>query len=196
MSFSEILLNNNIYYLTHFTNIENLESILINGIKSVQYMKTHKIKYSHNDEYRFDNQLNLISISLNEINYKMLYKRQKKNNNQINSWVILKLKTCLLDDKKDKVYFCKENAASTEINVMLKRNSKELNTNDALTKMLRSSDNQKEILVEETIETYYIESIIVENIRDYDLVKFILKKSKKNIPVICKKDMFVNKMWR
>lgn len=196
MSFSEILLNNNIYYLTHFTNIENLESILINGIKSVQYMKTHKIKYSHNDEYRFDNQLNLISISLNEINYKMLYKRKKKNNNQINSWVILKLKTCLLDDKKDKVYFCKENAASTEINVILKRNSKELNTNDALTKMLRSSDNQKEILVEETIETYYIESIIVENIRDYDLVKFILKKSKKNIPVICKKDMFVNKMWR
>ena len=196
MSFSEILLNNNIYFLTHFTNIENLESILTNGIKSVQYMKTHKIKYSHSDEYRFDNQLNLISISLNEINYKMLYKRQKKNNNQINSWVILKLKTSLLDDKKDKVYFCKENAASTEINVMLKRNSKELNTNDALIKMLRSSDNQKEILVEETIETYYIESIIVENIRDYDLVKFILKKSKKNIPVICKKEMFVNKMWR
>ena len=31
MSFCEILLNNGIEYLTHFTNIENLESILTNG---------------------------------------------------------------------------------------------------------------------------------------------------------------------
>ena len=90
MSFCEILLNNGIEYLTHFTNIENLESILTNGIRSVDYMKKHKIEYNNNDEYRFDNQLNLISISLNEINYKMLYKKQVKNKNQINSWVILK----------------------------------------------------------------------------------------------------------
>ena len=68
MSFCEMLLNNNIEYLTHFTNIENLESILTNGIRSVEYMKTHKIEYNNNDEYRFDNQLNLISIYLNEIN--------------------------------------------------------------------------------------------------------------------------------
>ena len=181
MSFCEILLNNGIEYLTHFTNIENLESILTNGIRSVDYMKKHKIEYNNNDEYRFDNQLNLISISLNEINYKMLYKKQVKNKNQINSWVILKLKTSLLDDKKEKVYFCEKNAASSEVNSILRKNRKELNTKEAFMNMLNSNDNQKEILVEETIESYYIESIIVRNISDFDLVKYVLRKCNKNI---------------
>lgn len=195
MSFYEILLNNGIEYLTHFTNIENLESILTNGIRSVDYMKKHKIEYNNNDEYRFDNQLNLISISLNEINYKMLYKKQVKNKNQINSWVILKLKTSLLDDKKEKVYFCEKNAASSEVNSILRKNRKELNTKEAFMNMLNSNDNQKEILVEETIESYYIESIIVRNISDFDLVKYVLRKCNKNIPVVCKQEMFTEKKW-
>ena len=195
MSFCEILLNNGIEYLTHFTNIENLESILTNGIKSVDYMKKHKIEYNNNDEYRFDNQLNLISISLNEINYKMLYKKQVKNKNQINSWVILKLKTSLLDDKKEKVYFCEKNAASSEVNSILRKNRKELNTKEAFMNMLNSNDNQKEILVEETIESYYIESIIVRNISDFDLVKYVLRKCNKNIQVVCKQEMFTEKKW-
>ena len=195
MSFCEILLNNGIEYLTHFTNIENLESILTNGIRSVDYMKKHKIEYNNNDEYRFDNQLNLISISLNEINYKMLYKKQVKNKNQINSWVILKLKTSLLDDKKEKVYFCEKNAASSEVNSILRKNRKELNTKEAFMNMLNSNDNQKEILVEETIESYYIESIIVRNISDFDLVKYVLRKCNKNIQVVCKQEMFTEKKW-
>lgn len=193
MSFCEMLLNNNIEYLTHFTNIENLESILTNGIRSVEYMKTHKIEYNNNDEYRFDNQLNLISISLNKINYKMLYKKQMKNKNQINSWVILKLKTSLLDDKKENVYFCEKNAASTEVNSILRKNRKELNTKEAFMNMLNSNDKQKEILVEETIESYYIESIVVRNIRDFDLVKYILGKCNKNIQIVCKQEMFTEK---
>lgn len=195
MSFCEMLLNNNIEYLTHFTNIENLESILTNGIRSVEYMKAHKIEYNNNDEYRFDNQLNLISISLNEINYKMLYKKQMKNKNQINSWVILKLKTSLLDDKKENVYFCEKNAASTEVNSILRKNRKELNTKEAFMNMLNSNDNQKEILVEEIIESYYIESIVVRNISDFDLVKYVLRKCNKNIPIVCKREMFTEKKW-
>lgn len=193
MSFCEILSDSNIEYLTHFTNLANLESILINGIRSVEYMKKHRIVFSSNDEYRFDNQLKLISLSLNEINYKMLYKKQMKNNNQINSWIILKLKTSLLDDKKENVYFCEKNAATTEINNILRKNMKELNTKEAFIRMLHSNDKQKEILVEETIESDYIESIIVRNISDYDLVKYILRKCNKNIPVVCKQDMFVEK---
>ena len=193
MSFWELLLNNNIEYLTHFTNIENLESILTYGIRSVEYMTVHKIEYNNNDEYRFDNQLNLISISLNEINYKMLYKKQMKNKSQINSWVILKLKPSLLDDKKEKIFFCEKNAATTEINNLLRKNRNELSTKEAFIKMLNSTDNQKEILVEETIESSYIESIVVRNISDYDLVKYILKKCNKNIPILCKQEMFIGK---
>lgn len=192
MNYNQLLKLKNINYLTHFTNIENLKSILTNGILSVDYMNKNNIKYTFSDNNRFDNQLNLISLSLNKINNKMLYKKIKQNQNKLNIWIVLILDNTLLDDSNLKCYFCDKNAASTEINTILKKDKNILSNIDSLNSMIESKDSQKEILIEGKISAEYIKKIVVKDMNDYDLVKYILKENNQNIEVVYNKEIFSN----
>lgn len=182
--------NNKVDYLTHFTNIYNLKSIIKNGILSVEYMNNNNIKYNKTDKNRFDEQLNFISISTNCINKKMLYKKICNNIEGLNIWIILILDLSLLDDLKTDIYFCYKNAASFEIKNILMTNKEKLNTPPFLNKFLISDDIQKEILVKNRIPIEYVKGIIVKNPNDKDIVNNILLSEGKTIPIICKRDMF------
>lgn len=105
----------NIKFLLHFTSIDNLKSILKNGILSREEMKKKMIKATVNDELRLDFRPNGISCSISLPNAPLLFKFRKTYPDR--QYVILKLKPDLLWEKQ--CLFCKENAASNNIHLDL-----------------------------------------------------------------------------
>lgn len=94
--------------LVHFTRVENLSSILNNGLIPVSYLSQKRMDYINNDDLRLDDCEDANCISIQYPNYQMFYKY--RNQNRGTDWVILGIKKEVLW-KKDCV-FCVENAAS------------------------------------------------------------------------------------
>ena len=40
-----------------------------------------------------------------------------------------------------------------------------------------------------------MKNYVTDDISDFDLVKYVLRKCNKNIPVVCKQEMFTEKKW-
>ena len=85
--------------MLHFTNLENKNNILKYGILSVSKLKEQKIRYIANDNERFDNMLDFISVSITNIN-SFLFKRFKSRYQYQNKWVLCYLKPEILYEKK------------------------------------------------------------------------------------------------
>ncbi|WP_419893151.1 DarT ssDNA thymidine ADP-ribosyltransferase family protein [Oceanobacillus kimchii] len=94
--------------LVHFTRIENLSSILSNGLIPVASLSERSMNYLNNDEYRWDNCTDANCLSIQFPNYQMFYKY--RNQNQGTDWVILGIKKKVLWETD--CVFCVENAAS------------------------------------------------------------------------------------
>jgi len=113
----------NIELVVHFTRIENLKSILENGLKSRKYLEDNKSNSIFNDEYRLDGHKEAICCSITHPNYKMFYQLRQENPKQ--EWVVLGINKNIIW-KKD-CAFSIENAASSNVtSIPLKdRKSKE-----------------------------------------------------------------------
>lgn len=75
MKKSDLLKQFGITNLCHFTNIKNLESILMNGIMPISKLIESDIKFYNSDKNRFDQKENAISLSFQNPNVKMLYQK-------------------------------------------------------------------------------------------------------------------------
>ena len=64
--------------LIHFTCVDNLESILSNGLLSLEDLYYNQIHYYYNDENRLEHKDNAICLSISFPNYKMFYKYRMK----------------------------------------------------------------------------------------------------------------------
>ncbi|MBM2294115.1 DUF4433 domain-containing protein [Sulfitobacter pseudonitzschiae] len=97
--------------LCHFTRIENLQSILEQGIVPVGGCPELNIHPVINDENRFDRRTNTSSLSIGHPNERMLYKYRKINPDS--DWVVLAINpaTALSLD----TLFCPHNAADARI---------------------------------------------------------------------------------
>lgn len=187
----DIFKKNDIKYFLHFTSVYNLKSILTNGLLSIKQMQEKSILYNNSDNNRFDNKLDYISISANEINKKMLFKKIMNNdNNKANIWVILIIDLSVLNDNTKDFLYCKDNASTSEIYNILQSNPNILKNDESLINFIESDNPQKEILVRNNIDVKYIKGIIVKEQNDIDIVKYILSGLNLDIPVICKKDKF------
>ena len=182
-----MILNNEIKFLCHFTNINNLENILTFGLLSRTELLKQGIKFEYMDKNRFDNQLNLISFTYNKPNKEMLFYKLKKHKDYI---IILIIDKEIIEDNKTNSYFSWKNASSEEIRNILKNKKEYLQTDYAYKKMINSFDKQKEILVEKKVPLNYVKQIVTNNINTFDLVVYLLKKLSINIPVIINKDLF------
>lgn len=96
--------------LFHFTPLENLDSIIQNGIMPRDSLAAKKIPYKFNDNYRIDGQQNASCFSIEWPNYKMFHKLKMENKSQ--EWVVLTIHRQVLWTKHC-AFFC-GNAASTE----------------------------------------------------------------------------------
>jgi hypothetical protein len=101
----------NIEYLWHFTRIENLDSILVNGIIPRATLEAQRTSTIYNDPYRLDGQKTANCLSLGHPNYKMFYSLRCQNSSQV--WVVIAIKSEILYIKD--CAFCHENAASNNV---------------------------------------------------------------------------------
>ena len=99
----------NIEKLFHFTHLDNLRSILTNGLlgRSLLEGVRGQRQARFNDPGRYDGQKNAVCLSIGFPTYEMFYKCSKDNQA---SWVILILEPSLLWELD--CAFCRENAAS------------------------------------------------------------------------------------
>lgn len=72
--------------LVHFTNADNIPSIIQHGILSKNELDNHGISYQHNDYMRLDNNLDAISLSVTFPNYRMFFPLRKATGS---NWVVL-----------------------------------------------------------------------------------------------------------
>lgn len=166
----------NIKELLHFTSVDNLGSILKNGILSREEIEKQMIKASVNDEKRYDYCLNCISCSITLPNMRLLYKF--KSDNLDRKYVILKIKPDVLWEKE--CLFCKENAATKKVawnpfrctveafeqmfgdyDKMHTRADLEKLYADGFIKQNMPTHNQAEVLVKGKIEPEYITGVYV-----------------------------------
>lgn len=159
--------------LLHFTNANNLASIIKHGI----YPKSdiHKINIipEINDQLRLDGRNNGTSVSISFPNHKMLYKYRMENPST--SWVILIIQPSILWNKD--CAFCKHNAADARISRLplekLKTPESFLDmfaeieeSNSRLEQNLQDcdpTDVQAEVLIFDIIEPHLIAGIVFDS---------------------------------
>lgn len=92
----------------HFTRVENLGSILKNGLLPRDQLKKKGIKFKYNDTLRLDDYPHASCLSISWPNYKMFY--ACRCTDQKAKWVVVSFKPDILWAMR--CAFCKENAAS------------------------------------------------------------------------------------
>jgi TPR repeat protein len=169
----EIIKNKKVKHVVHFTRLVNLKGILSHGLITRKKIIELNILSDFNDSYRFDNQENSISCSIEFPNYKMLYKLQQDIPDT--EWVVIILKPSVLWEKD--CAFSNTNAASksvTSIPIEQRKGADALKTmfDDLPEAPCREklgipanypTDPQAEILVLENINPQYILNIATQS---------------------------------
>ncbi|MCZ2720181.1 DarT ssDNA thymidine ADP-ribosyltransferase family protein [Marinomonas sp. 15G1-11] len=163
----EILEKRKIKTLLHFTQIENLPSIIKNGLLTKDNVDESA---KCNDEHRLDNHTDTISVSIHHPNSPMFYKYRQQNPKA--DWCVIGIKAEILLEKE--ALFCKRNAASSSIS---NKSEDDLKSPDSLEGMFQElsdtpsrdeqflknydpTDVQAEVLIKGNIAPEYIKGIV------------------------------------
>lgn len=110
------VLDKGIVRLCHFTNIDNIDSILKNGLLSRKELDKNNYAYIYHDKHRADDCIDAISISIMHPNHILFDAFRNKNKSK--EWCVIALKTSILWEKS--CAFCFKNAASNAVkNILL-----------------------------------------------------------------------------
>jgi hypothetical protein len=110
-SIADIVQNRKITDILHFTQVENLPSIIENGLLGRETLIKRGISYFWNDQLRLDHIPDSLCCSISFPNYKFFYKIRE--NNPDVDWAVITLKSDILWEKE--ALFCLNNAASSTI---------------------------------------------------------------------------------
>lgn len=119
--------------LYHFTRVENLPSILRNGLRPVQALQANRIPFRWNDKHRIDGHEDAICVSISHPNEKLFYRWRMANPAQ--RWAVLILDPALLWEKD--VAFCAHNAADHRVS---QKDRKTLGSAEAFHSLFMDSD--------------------------------------------------------
>lgn len=103
-----IIRENNIKHIFHFTDIDNLDSILENGILSKNKLIESNINFIETDSNRYDDMLDYVNTSISYFNYKILYELTMSGRKM----VLLTISNNPL--MKEDTLFSNKNAASSD----------------------------------------------------------------------------------
>jgi hypothetical protein len=101
--------NRGIKYVVHFTQLNNVPIILQHGLLSRRELSKRGIPHLVNDENRFDEALEAISLSISFPNYRMFYRCREE---RATRWAVLKISADVLWECKCAFYYT--NAANKE----------------------------------------------------------------------------------
>lgn len=182
----DIVARRKIEYLVHFTRIDNLNSILKNGLIPVSVQQKMGITSIRNDEQRIDSKLDCTSCSIGFPNYKLFY-TFRGSKFPGSSWVVIVLDKDVLFSPSNITYYCQTNAAGVFPRIS---SAKELCTATAFENMFCDSlttkedkviqraslkisddittDPQAEVLISDAIDKKYIGCICFQKQPDID----------------------------
>lgn len=186
---SDFIQEREIKGLYHFTKVNNLHSILRNGLLSRRTLDEREITYSYNDPDRLEGSPEAICLSIGFPNYKMFYKYRNPTSDK--EWCIIYLNPRILYEKE--CLFCIENAASSNER---HRNDEDKRGIEGLKKLYDDEEHrnemglnsdfttnpQAEVLVLDDIGVEYIEAVYFKEnpvkfpISDYKEYKFLVWK--------------------
>ncbi|WP_410501887.1 RecQ family ATP-dependent DNA helicase [Exiguobacterium acetylicum] len=163
----DYLKKRNVNEILHFTDIENLESIFLNGILPRNVLDQKNISYISNDELRLDGKSH-INLSISNLNTNMFYKFRKDYKDR--RYIIFSLDPTLIKEMNSSdYYFTSENAASNKSQIV---SVEELFTGFRGNLPTNCpTNNQSELIIKTTIPTKYINVIYVENDFDHATVQ-------------------------
>ena len=169
--------------LIHFTRIENLESILKNGLVPVKTQRRKNIHSIRNDTLRLEALLDCTSLSISFPNFKLFYKFRQRTPGA--KWVVLAIDTEALFLPARKRYFCYTNASAllpndndlnslTTADTFLNMFSEETPTNwkrkvkDKTEKISNryTTDPQAEVLISGDISSKLIKCVYFQSLSD------------------------------
>lgn len=161
-NFDNLVKKRNIKYLYHFSALENINSIMQNGILSIQMLRDLNINYDFNDNFRLDNHKNFISCSIEFPNGILLNNFKSKFENK-KKYAIFEIDIDVLNYKFASC--CSINAATMGGNLVVGidklytlYDGYRLNIPESF-----PTSEQAEVLVKDKIETNYINKIIFES---------------------------------
>lgn len=99
-----------IRYLVHFSNIQNYDSIKKNGLLSVAEMRKRNISFKSNDDNRYDGALDYISLSVTDINKKLLNSYEARGS--FSRYKVFYIDAAVLYLEKTERIYCVTNAAT------------------------------------------------------------------------------------
>lgn len=109
----QIVESNRITNVVHFTQHDNLDSIMSHGLCTRTYLEERGIPFEFNDDDRLEGHADSISISITFPNAHMFFKC--RNESECN-WIVILIKPSILWLKK--CLFCQQNAASAEVTIL------------------------------------------------------------------------------
>jgi hypothetical protein len=105
------VMNREFKWIYHFTKLENLSSILTDGIVPRETLEAKNAIVSYSDTIRLDGQKRASCFSIGHPNYKMFYSLRQQDKGQ--EWIVIACKREVLWLKE--CAFCLENAASNNV---------------------------------------------------------------------------------
>lgn len=169
-----ILMERQIDRLYHFTQVENLPSILEFGLLPRSVLEDSGIHSEYNDKYRYDDCPDAVCMSLEHPNYKMFYSLRRNNPSQ--NWVVMLLNISILLDYR--CAYCSTNAGDSSMYCIP---IKERMGKEAFIKLFNEdpfqptraqmgipsyypTNPQAEVLVFDRIPSSYIEAVYFEKV--------------------------------
>lgn len=186
MEIIEFVLKRKIKKLIHFTNIQNLQSILHLGILPRNVLNKKNIVYKYTDEKRFDGRPDCTCLSIEYPNFRMLHYKKYNSVNRY-AMIVLDAESILSNDAKK--YYVYINAANSNATYQL--TSEKLTSLRYLKNMFLPSvsdakytyereetdpdfittNPQAEILINNSIDTKDILEVHFSNSDDFNLFK-------------------------
>jgi len=162
----QIVTERDIRHLLHFTRVQNLASIMQNGVIPIASAPTVRIQPAVNDHDRLDGYRNASCLSISLTNHRMFWKYRQENPTV--DWVVLGLNPSVLWEKN--CAFCRHNAADGKISRLLLQQLQSVNSLSGMFDEIEgtssrteqrllpkdTTDSQAEVLVFDTIEPHYI----------------------------------------
>lgn len=188
----KVLNKYNISSFYHFTDISNLISIMNIGICNRKFLNENNIQFKYTDKNRFDNQMDCISLSINQVNKGMLHAKAKQYSND---WIIIEIDAIkLINDYFNKIYYCMNNASSNSVMRFLNNNKAVLTRLSSFEKMFDLNGNpypQSELLVIGNIPCNYFSKIYVETLQQKMIVQELLNNTQhSSLPIVIRREMF------
>lgn len=185
-----------IKHIWHFTRMENLNSILRDGIVPRATLEQRGTQSVFNDSYRIDGRRDASCFSIYHPNYKMFF--SLRNQNQEARWVVIACHADVLWLKR--CAFCHENAASSSVTQIPIENRQGVDAFERLFQSIEGKPSRQELKLPDSCPTNPQAEVLVFDIVEPRLVagivcqdaatEAILKEQHSNFKVLYHRALF------